>query len=283
MNLLKQAVCVSLPLLAAISSAVFFAPACSAASPTGPAFEKPTAVTHLRLGPADTKPISYKEIRCSYFSDIIIKEWDEREIGDKQISYIRAPASTKPVCQRAALSGEHVLPTGDLTVYLLGYTAGTIFLGDADGANNTIGFYAFDPKTNRQRFTDTIKLDSKFSTIAVDGDTLRLGYTRAVAGSCSVVIDGAECWTKIAASAGLSGNVPDCAAGYRDASQKFADSVCSDRRGDKKACLAEQMSRRAEWDKSPSVIAFAATAMLGPGDRATISPAGGPVQCWPSD
>jgi hypothetical protein len=159
MNLLQQAVRVSLPLLAAMSSAVFVAPARSADTPTDPAFEKPAAVRHLRLGPADTKPISYKEIRCSYYAGIVIKERDEREIGDKQISYILAPGSTKPACQKAALPG----------------------------------------------------------------------------------------------------------------------------RGDKKACLAKQMSRRAEWDKSPSVIAFAATAVLGPGDGATVSPAVDPVQCWPSD
>ena len=125
-------------------------------------------------------------------------------------------------------------------------------------------------------------LDSKFSTIAADGDTLRLGYIRALVGPCSVLTDGADCWSKIAAAAGLSGDAPDCAAGYRDASQKFAEDVCNNQRGDKKACLAEQMSRRADWDKAPSVIAFAANAVLDP-SGSTISPAGGPVQCWPSD
>ena len=269
-------------MLALTIAAIFGGPARATDTPADPAFEKPTEVRHVRLGSAGTKPVSYKEIRCSYYSGITIKEWDEREIGDKQISYALTRGPTKPACQKAALPGERVLPTGDLTVYLLGYAGGAIFLGDADGANNTIGFYVFDPKTGQQRFTDTIKLDSKFSTIAADGDTLRLGYTRAVVGPCSAVTDGADCWTKIAASAGLSGDASDCAAGYRDAGQKFAEDVCNNQRGDKKTCLAEQMSRRADWDKAPSVIAFQATAVLGPSGN-TISPASGQVQCWPSD
>ena len=132
-----------------------------------------------------------------------------------------------------------------------------------------------------QQCIEVIRSEQKAS-VSLLQRRLRLGYTRAVAGRCSVVIDGAECWTKIAASAGLSGGAPDCAARYRDTSQKFADSVCSDRRGDKKACLAEQMSRRTDWDKAPSVIAFAANAMLVPSGN-TVSPAGGPVQCWPSN
>jgi hypothetical protein len=53
--------------------------------------------------------------------------------------------------------------------------------------------------------------------------------------------------------------------------------------GDKKDCLPEQMTRRADWDKAPNVIAFGVTTVLGPGDSSTISPMGGPVQCWPSD
>jgi hypothetical protein len=56
MNLLQQAARMSLPLLAAMSSAVFVAPVRSADTPTDPAFEKPAAVRHLRLGPVRCWP-----------------------------------------------------------------------------------------------------------------------------------------------------------------------------------------------------------------------------------
>jgi hypothetical protein len=264
-------------------AAAVIAPVRAAGISTDPAFDKANAVKHVRLGPAQTQPISYKEFRCSYFTGIMVKEWDEREIGDKEISYVLAPGAAKPACQKAILPGEHKLPISNLIVYFLGYAAGAIFLGDADGANDTIGFYVFDPKTGRQRFTDTIKLESKFAGISADGDTLRLGYTRAVTGSCSVVTEGADCWTKIAQQAGFSGPSPDCAAGYREAGQKFADEVCRTQGGDTKKCLADQLTRRADWDKTPSVIAFDVKTAIGPGDSVTITLAGGPALCWPSD
>jgi hypothetical protein len=258
-------------------------PASAVNLPTDPAFDKPATVKHVRLGPAQTQPVSYKEIRCSYFAGIMIKEWDEQEIGDKEISYVLAPGATKPPCQKSALTGERKLPAGDLTVYFLGYAGGAIFLTDADGANGTIGFYVFDPKTGKQRFTDTTKLDSRFASVAVNGDTLRLGYTRAVVGPCSVVTDGADCWTKIAQQSGFPGPAPNCAAGYREAGEKFADDICKAQGGDKNTCMTEQLSRRADWDKASSVIAFDVTSTIGAGNAATITPTGGPAQCWPSD
>jgi hypothetical protein len=266
----------------AIVLAIAAAPVQAAETKTDPAFDKPISVKHVRLGPAQTQPISYKEIRCSYFAGIMIKEWDEQEIGDKEISYVPTQAGKSPVCQKT-VPGEHKLPVNDLTVYFLGYAAGAIFLADADGANGTIGFYVFDPKTGQRRFTDTIKLDSKFATVSADGDALRLGYTRAATGPCSVVTDGSDCWAKIVQQTGFSGPAPDCAAGYRDAAQKFAEDVCRSQGGDKKKCLAEQLARRADWDKAPSVVAFDVTTTVGPGDSTKITPSGGPAQCWPSD
>lgn len=258
-------------------------PAQAAETKSDPAFETPTFVKHLRLGPADTKPVSYKEIRCSYFPTLMVKEWDEREIGDKEISYVPIQGKAIPVCRKAALPGERKLPVDDLTVYFLGYAGGAIFLADADGANGTIGFYVFEPKTGRKRFTDTIKLDSNFAGIAADGDALTLRYLRAMTGPCSVVAEGADCWTKIAQQAGFSGVTPDCAAGYREAGRKFAEDVCGVQGGDKQKCLTEQLARRADWDKAPSVVAFDVTATVGPDGKATVAATGGPAQCWPSD
>lgn len=268
---------------ALVAAGCFALPALAADIPADPAFDEPSAVKHVRLGPAQTQPVSYKELRCSYYAGIMIKEWDEQEMGDKEISYVAVTGPTKPPCQRAALPGERKLPVSDMTVYFLGYAGGSIFLTDADGANGAIGFYVFDPKTGQQRFTDTVKLDSKFASIIGDADTLRLGYTRAVTGECSVVVDGADCWAKIAKQTGFTGAAPDCVAGYKAAAQQFAQDACTAQGGDLKKCLAEQLARRADWDKAPSVIAFDVTTSIGPGGAATITPTGGPAQCWPSD
>jgi hypothetical protein len=273
----------NVPILVLTMAAIAATSAHATENNPDPTFEKPAAVKHLRLGRAQTQPVSYKEIRCSYFGGVMVKEWDQQEIGDKEISYVLTQGAAKPACQKAALPGERKLPTGDLTVYFLGYAAGAIFLGDADGANDTIGFYVFDPMTGRRRFTDTIKLDSKFAGISAEGDTLRLGYTRALTGPCSVVTDGADCWSKIARQAGFSGPAPDCADGYRESGRKFAEEACRIQRGDRQKCLAEQLTRRAERDKAPSVVAFDVTAAIGSDDTTKITPTGGPAQCWPSD
>jgi hypothetical protein len=270
--------------LAAAAAGVFALSARAADIPVDPAFDKPTAVKHVRLGAAQTQPVSYKELRCSYYPGLMIKEWDEQEIGDKEISYVAVTDAAKPPpCQKAALPGEHKLPAPDLTVYFLGYAGGAIFLGDADGANNTIGFYVFDPKTGQRRFTDTTKLNSKFASIANDGATLKLGYIRALTGPCSVVTDGADCWTKIAQQPGYTGTAPNCVAGYKQAAESFAADVCKAQGGDRNKCLADQLARRADWDKTPSVVAFDVIATIAPDNSATVTAAGGPAQCWPSD
>jgi len=261
----------------------FIGAAQSAEIKTDPAFEKPVAVKHVRLGRAQTQPVSYKEIRCSYFPDLMVKEWDEQETGDKEISLVPVQGRTIPACGKAALPGERKLPVGDMTVYFLGFASGAIFLTDADGANGTIGFYIVDPKTGRQRFNDTIKLDSNFASISAEGDVLKLGYLRAVTGSCSVVGEGADCWSKIAQQTGFAGAAPDCATGYRDAAEAFANEACRAQGGDKQKCLVEQVARRADRNRAPSVIAFEVTTTIGPDDKAIITPTGGTARCWPSD
>lgn len=272
--------------LAALATAAgpFALHAGAAEIPADPAFDKPVAVKHVRLGPAQTQPVSYKELRCSYYPGLMVKEWDEREIGDKEISYLAVVDATKPPpCQKAALPGERKLPVSDLTVYFLGYAGGAIFLADADGGNGTYGFYVFDTKTGQKRFTDTTKLDSKFASIANDNGRLKLTYVRALTGPCSVVTDGADCWTKIARQSGYTGTAPDCVAGYKQAAESFAADACKAQGGDQKKCLAEQLARRADWDKAPSVVAFDVTATIAPDNSATVAATGGPAQCWPSD
>src|SRR5204862_8229821 len=92
-------------------------------------FERALAVRRQSLGPADTKPISYKEVRCFYFAGLMVKEIDEREIGDKQISYLPlAPGQAKPACSATPLVGEQSVALDELTAYFWGAAANTLFL-----------------------------------------------------------------------------------------------------------------------------------------------------------
>ena len=248
-------------------------------------FERALEVRHVTIGRAQTVPASNKEVRCFYFAPIMVKEIDEREMGDSQISYVpRSAGQASPACRRAALPGERVLPLKGATVYFLGFAAGTVFLTDADGSNGTIPFSAYDPATNRLRFEDAMKLGTKFTSIAADGETLRLHYTRAVTGTCSVVADGDACWTTLARQTSLPvAPAPACRAGYEQASRAFAKEACRLRPANRAACLSDELRHRASWDKAPSVIGYGVDVAVPPAGEAAMTPANGPIACWPSD
>jgi hypothetical protein len=248
-------------------------------------FERALEVRHVAIGRAQTVPASNKEVRCFYFAPIMVKEIDEREMGDSQISYIpRKAGEATPACRRAALPGERVLPLNNATVYFLGFAAGTIFLTDADGSNGTLPFSAYDPGADRLRFEDAMKLGTKFASIAADGDMLRLHYTRAVTGTCSVVADGDACWATLARQTSLPvAPAPACRAGYEQAGRALADEACRLRHGNRAACLSDELSRRASWDKAPSVIGYGVDVAVPPAGQAAMTPANGPIACWPSD
>lgn len=248
-------------------------------------FERALEVRHVIIGRAQTVPASNKEVRCFYFAPIVVKEIDEREMGDSQISYVpRKPGEASPACRRAMLPSERVLPLNGATVYFQGFAAGTIFLTEADGSNGTLPFSAYDPATDRLRFEDAMKLGTKFTSIAADGDKLRLHYTRAVAGKCSVVTDGDACWTTLARQTSLPVTpAPACRAGYEQASRAFAEESCRLRHGNKAACLSDELRRRASWDKAESVIGYGVNVAVPATGEATMTPTNGPIACWPSD
>src|SRR5437868_4773255 len=71
------------PRLAAVSFALAAALPAFAASYDGEApFEKAAETSTVKLGPSDAAPPAEKEVRCFYFPRLMVKELDEREIGD---------------------------------------------------------------------------------------------------------------------------------------------------------------------------------------------------------
>src|SRR2546423_7674014 len=86
------------PRLAAVSFALAAALPAFAASYDGEApFEKAAETSTVKLGPSDAAPPAEKEVRCFYFPRLMVKELDEREIGDTQISYmIVCPCQQSP-------------------------------------------------------------------------------------------------------------------------------------------------------------------------------------------
>src|SRR5437762_13467468 len=96
------------PRLAAVSFALAAAlPACAASYDGEAPFEKAAETSTVKLGPSDAAPPAEKEVRCFYFPRLMVKELDEREIGDTQISYmIGGPGQQIPECTDKPIAGE---------------------------------------------------------------------------------------------------------------------------------------------------------------------------------
>jgi hypothetical protein len=249
-----------------------------------PPFQRAQKIRLVVIKRTRTIPAAVTDVRCFYFPQIMIKEIDEGDMGDAQISYVaRARGKADPACRRAALPGEHVLPLKDDTAYFEGFAAGTIFLLEADASNGTLPFFAYDVRTNRRRFEDARKLGTKFTSIAADGERLRLHYIRAVTGSCSVVAYGDGCWTALARQTNLPPSPPPaCRAGYELTGRAFAEEVCRLHHDRSATCVGDELRRR-DWDHAESVIGFDVDVAVPPAGEAVITPVKGPIACWPSD
>lgn len=273
------------PRLAAALFALAVASSASAASYDGEApFEKAAETRTTKLGPADTEPSSDKEVRCFYFSRLMVKEIDERDIGDTEIAYdITGPGQTVPDCAAQAIPGERKLQ-GDES-YFWGVAADRLFLIDADGANGTIGFRIYEPQSSRELFHDTIKLNSRLREVTEEAGKLHLSYTRAVTGSCSVVTDGETCWRAITRKMEMPETPPpDCRGGYEAALQHQAEEACRDEGSDKAECLErEKKDRSTGWQAAPSVVSYDVDVTVGSADEVARAFSGGPIACWPSD
>jgi len=271
--------------LAAAWLALFAALPAAAASYDGEApFEKAAETKNVKLGPADTTPPSEKEVRCFYFSKLMVKELDERDIGDTEISYnIGGPGQSIPDCSAKPIPGERKLQVEES--YFWGVAADTLFLIDADGANRTIGFRMYEPQSSRELFRDTVKLDSRLRGITADKGEFHLSYTRAVTGTCSIVTGGETCWRATSQKMQMpESSPPNCRGGYDAALRRAAEEACSDQRGDKAACLQrESKERSTDWDASPSVISYDVDVTINAKDEVARKFTGGPIACWPAD
>jgi hypothetical protein len=266
---------------------VCLATAATARPAKPPILDPPLRTQHVDLGPSQYTPGQHSELRCYTYTGFVVKEIDEREVGDEQISIVQHAAGTAPPrCERANAAGAHVISADQWSGYVLGAKAGFVFLRGADGANGGVDLGVYRAADGAKVFQDTMR-DSTgpaLRSIAIDGSVLRLRYARVVTAQCSMPHDGAACWAHVSAEQHLpAGQPPDCAAGYRRAKQALAAGRCEaqSQRGNT-ACLHAELQKLSDWDSAPSVVGYDVEAEVTP-SGSTIHPAGGPVACWPSD
>ena len=154
--------------------------------------------------------------------------------------------------------------------------------------NGGMGFAVFRiDDTTRLLFQDLATLDHdriRLRAVSVEGDRLRLHYTRLYAAPCSVQTDGAACWARIVAETHVPPTpAPDCAAGYLRAKRDLAAGRCEaqSHRGDA-ACLSKELQGMADWDTAPSVIGYDVDVVLQPSGP-QMDATGAAASCWPAD
>lgn len=240
--------------------------------------------------PLDTKTQVFPEVNdtpkttltCRYYAHFMVKQVDDGDVGAAQLSIVPVAGAAQPPCQRDNQPAEKVVKADDWTGYFKGVKGGFVFFDAEDGSNGGLGFAVFTPDAGKL-FEDSAQGD--LESVTLTGGKLTIRYTRSFAGECSEPQDGAKCWDRIAAAAGVDKAAkPDCAASYAKLEQANAQSYC-DQEGDKSAaCVANHLKEfeAQHWNEAPSVVTYRVETVLGAGKPATkvLSSA---LSCGPAD
>jgi hypothetical protein len=240
--------------------------------------------------PSDTKTQTFPEtedvgkttLTCNYYPRFMVKQIDEGEVGAFQLSIIPAAGGTNPPCQRDNLPAEKVVKPDDWSGYFKGVKGDFVFFDADDGVNGGLGFAVF-AADGRKLFEDSA--NGALESATLNGGTLTLRYTRGFTGDCSEPHEGAKCWERIAAAAGIDKAAkPDCAAGYAKIKNDNAKSFC-DQDGDKSpSCIASHLKEFDDqhWDEAPSMVTFRVETVLGAG-KPVVKALSTALSCRPSD
>ena len=258
---------------------LFVTPRLALAAPAR-VFDAPRSTKVVKLPEADGVKAT---VTCRYYSRFLVKQVDEGEVGAGELAIVPvAAAAPPPACGRSDPSGTSVVDPKDWSGYLKGVKGDYVFFDAADGTNGALGFAVFDLGA-KKLFEDLLVGD--FHELVSDGRAITLRYRRSFAGDCSVVKDGADCWSKIAAAAGLAAAAgPDCAGGYRKAKQQMAKARCDANKKGAGNCLASALAEldAQRFDESPSVVSYEARTELAAG-RVTTAAVGPALDCHPAD
>jgi hypothetical protein len=240
--------------------------------------------------PVDSKTLTFPETKdagkttltCDYYPRFMVKQIDEGDVGASQLSIIPVAGDVKPPCQRDNLPNEKVVKPEDWSGYFKGVKGDFVFFDAEDGVNGGLGFAVFAADA-KKLFEDSAVGDLESATL--DGGRLILRYTRGFAGDCSEPREGAKCWERIAAAAGIDTAArPDCAAGYAKIKTDNARSFC-DQDGDKSPnCAAAHLKEFDDqhWDEAPSSVTYRVETVIGAGKPA-VKALSAALSCGPAD
>lgn len=210
-------------------------------------FDEPLTVDTAPLPKDKANPDAQPQVNCYRFAGFMVKEVDLGEKGAESLA-IAAPDAA---CARAAGKDDKTVKD-DVAGYFFGAKANLVFFQAADGFNGGLPFVAYDTKTMKRLFDDSLEGDD-FDSLDVEGTTVKATYRRIYSADCSLYKDGGNCAAKIKKETGLGGadaKLPDCRAAY-DAEKKRTPDYAKEIEE-----LPSVISYSAELDYDGAVLTF---------------------------
>jgi hypothetical protein len=234
----------------------------SQAKSTG-AFDAPIKKVSVDLGPSPYTPDN-PEIRntlsCFYFPHLLIKEYDQGQVGAEWLSILRRRGKL-PECKLSHQPGERVIDGSEWEGNFKGVKGNLVFFDGGEVQFSALSFAVFDLTTGKKLFEDDAYVSQKagrpnlrtFSTKA--GVTVK--YLRAYYTDCNLHSSEKEaCWKKVKAKLGLkSEEIPVCT-GY------------------------DTIAKLVGTDQVESWIAYPVEVNLSP--HPVVRTVAGPTKCWPT-
>jgi hypothetical protein len=232
-------------------------------APSAGSFDAPIKNQVVDLGPSPYYPDDHtmrNTLSCFYFPHLLIKQYDQREVGSEWLSIFRSPGKL-PACKLSHGPGERVIEGREWEGYFKGVKGNLVFFDGGESQFGALSFAVYDTTTGKKLFEDDPYVpdsDSSshlrvFSTKA--GVTIK--YLRAYYADCNLhSSEGKVCWEKVKAKLGLkSDHMPVCT-GY------------------------DSIAKLVGTDQVESWIAYAVEVTLSP--HPAIKPVAGPIKCWPT-
>lgn len=202
-------------------------------------FDQPTKKQTKSFGPSPYYPNGRykKELRCSFYSSLLVKEYDEGQKGAEWLSYVLLDPQHPKRCELSHDSDEHVLDPNEWSGYFLGVKGHLVFFTAADGTDGGIPFAVYDSNAAKKIFEDSAyesgmwnkkPANSPFNRLRVCKTAtgqITLKYLRVVGTDCDLHLEGASCWEQVRSSFRIKQTTMPVCSGYEKISTRYSSSV----------------------------------------------------------
>ena len=233
----------------------------SQAKSTG-AFDAPIKKVSVDLGQSPYTPYNpsiRNTLSCYYFPNLLIKEYDQGQVGAEWLSILRSSRKL-PECKLSHEPGEQVITGSEWEGNFKGVKGNLVFFNGGESQFSALSFAVYDSTTGKKLFEDDVYVSNSDSSSRLRVFSTKAGvtikYLRPYYADCNLHAEGRACWEKVKAKLGLkSEDIPVCT-GY------------------------DTIAKLVGTDQVESWIAYPVEVNLSP--HPVVRTLAGPTKCWPT-